>query len=174
MNNIVLIGYRGAGKTTIGRVLAGRLARLFVDTDDVIAERAGKTIAAMFADHGEPAFRDMETEVIAESSARSNIILSAGGGAVLRDENVRSLRACGAVFWLDADAETLWERIQNDPETATSRPALTDASGPEEVKSLLTKREAHYERCAHHRIDVAARTPDQIADEIESLWSPGR
>lgn len=170
MPNLVLIGYRGAGKTTVGRLLAHRLGYAFVDTDPLIAERAGKSIAAIFAEDGESAFRELEAAVIAEAAARSHTVLSAGGGAVLRHDNRRRLRARGTVFWLAADAETLWERIRTDPETAIARPPLTEAGGLEEVRRLLAKREPHYRRCAHYRIDAAGRAAKQIADEIETLW----
>lgn len=169
MANVVLIGYRGCGKTTVGRLLAERLEHAFVDTDAMIVERASRTIAAIFAEQGEDVFRDMEADAIADASARSDIVLSAGGGAVLRDDNVRRLRACGTVFWLTADAETLWSRIQSDATSAANRPALTDKVGLEEVRQILRDRAARYEECAHHRIDVADRTPAQIADTIEAL-----
>jgi len=174
MNNIVLIGYRGSGKTTVGRLLAERLDCALLDTDERIVDRAGMSIADIFATNGESAFRDLEAEIIAEASARSAVVLSVGGGAVLRDDNVRRLRDCGMVFWLDADAETLWSRIAGDEATDTSRPALTDKTGLDEVRQLLGERRAQYERCAHHRIPTADRTPTQVADAIEVLTARTR
>ena len=173
MGSVVLIGYRGGGKTMVGRLLGGRLGYAFVDTDQAIVERAGRSIADIFAAEGEAAFRDAETEIIAEASARAAIVLSAGGGAVLRDDNVQHLRACGTVFWLEADAETLWARIRNDETTGAARPALTDQTGLAEVRLLLRERAAHYHRCAHHRVDTTDRTPAQIADAIENLMDRG-
>jgi shikimate kinase len=172
MPNVVLIGYRGSGKSTAGRILADRLGWPLVDTDKLVVERAGKSISAIFAEDGEAVFRDLEAEVIAEVARRENTIVSVGGGAVLRDANVRRLRACGTVFWLAADAETLWSHIESDPATSERRPALTDRPGLEEVRRLLQEREVHYAGCAHHRIDVAQRTAGEVADAIQSTLGP--
>jgi shikimate kinase len=169
MTNVVLIGYRGAGKTTVGQLLAARLGLSFVDTDALVAQRAGRSIADIFAESGEAAFRDLEADVIQAVAAQAGIVLSAGGGAVLRDENVRALRACGAVFWLTADADTLWARMRADPASAQQRPRLTEHDGIEEVRKLLVGREGAYACCAHHRIDVAARTPEQVVEAIEQV-----
>ena len=174
MGNVVLIGYRGSGKTTVGRLLAKHWGHAFVDTDVLVTERAGKTIAEIFADDGEDAFRNLEADVIAEVSPRSPIVLSAGGGAILREDNVRRLRECGTVFWLAADAETLWSWIQEDAASAVNRPALTDRGGLDEVCQVLSDREPRYAKCAHHRIDVAHRTFDQVADAIENLLDRAR
>ena len=167
--NVVLIGYRGSGKTTVGRLLADRLGYVFVDTDALVVEHAGKTIAAIFAEDGEAAFRDLEAAAIADAWARSGIVLSAGGGAVLRDDNVRRLRDCGTVLWLAADARTLWSRIQADADSNTNRPALTERIGLDEVRQILSERGPRYEKCAHHRIDVTERTPAQVTDAAEDL-----
>ncbi|MCK4661042.1 MAG: shikimate kinase [Phycisphaerae bacterium] len=166
MGNVVLIGYRGSGKTTVGRLVADRLGYEFVDTDVLVAERAGKTIAAIFAEDGEAVFRSLEAEVIAEASARSRIVLSAGGGAILRDDNVRRLRECGTVFWLTADARVLWSRIQGDVTSAANRPALTSRVDLDEVRHVLGIRYARYEKCAHQRIDTTSLTPVQVAEAI--------
>ena len=174
MRNIVLIGYRGCGKTTIGHLLAERLGHAFVDTDALVVRRAGKTIAAIFAEDGETVFRDLEASAIAEATARSGTILSAGGGAILRDDNVRRLRDFGTVFWLAADAETLWSRIQGDAASNASRPALTGRIGLDEVRQVLGEREARYDKCAHHRIDVTDRAAAQVADTIEALLKRDR
>ncbi|MFH0981068.1 MAG: shikimate kinase, partial [Planctomycetota bacterium] len=140
----------------------------FVDTDARVVERAGKTIADLFAEDGEPAFRELEADVIAEVCGRFRIVLSAGGGAVLRDANVQRLRACGTIFWLTAEAETLWSRIRGDAVTSAGRPALTDRAGLDEVRQVLRERETRYKACAHHCIDVAERTPAEVADAIEA------
>ncbi|MCP4594102.1 MAG: shikimate kinase [bacterium] len=169
MGNVVLIGYRGSGKTTVGRLLAGRLACAFIDTDALIVERAGKSIAEIFAGDGEPVFRSLEADIIAEVASRSKIVLSAGGGAVLRAQNVEHLRACGTVFWLTADARTLWSRISGDAATAANRPALTEHDGLAEVEHLLREREPHYSACAHHRIDVGGGTAGEAAEEIRVI-----
>ncbi len=167
--NVVLIGYRGSGKTTVGRLLADRLEYAFVDTDALVVERAGKAIAAIFAEDGEVAFRRREADVIAEASRRSRVVLSAGGGAVLGEANVRRLRDCGTVFWLGADAETLWSRISRDAASAAGRPALTQRADLDEVRHVLGERETLYQGCAHHRVDVADRTPAEVVEVIEAI-----
>src|SRR5690242_7056476 len=97
--NIVLNGFRGSGKSTVGRRLAGKLWLDFVDTDAVIAERAGKTIREIFEAEGEEGFRQREAPVIAETAARENLVIAAGGGAVLRQENVEALKRHGKMVW---------------------------------------------------------------------------
>ncbi len=129
--NIVLIGYRGSGKTTLGRKLADKLWLKFIDTDVLISERAGTTIAAIFASRGEAAFRDLESAVITEVAARDGQVIALGGGAILRPENLAALRQNknARIIYLYATPETLAQRIANDPNTAANRPPLTSAGG---------------------------------------------
>jgi len=103
--NIVLIGFRSTGKTTVGRELARRLGRSFIDADTYLQEREGRTIAEVFADGGETLFRQLEREVIAELAGRDGLVLAAGGGAVLDPENVERLRGSGPVVRLTASLE---------------------------------------------------------------------
>ncbi len=139
--NIVLIGYRGTGKTTIGRKVASLLGRDFMDTDALIMDRAGKTIKDIFADGSESAFRELESAVIADASLRKDAVIATGGGAVLRPENVKALKANAKVIWLRGDAETLHARIVADAASTSQRPRLAESAGGEleEVKSLLAK-----------------------------------
>src|ERR1700712_6086942 len=101
--NITLIGYRGTGKSTIGRALAQRLAMDFVDADVLLVERAGKTIKTIFTEEGEAGFRDRESAMVRELSGRQNTVIAAGGGVVLRRENVDVLKAHSTLVWLQAD-----------------------------------------------------------------------
>src|SRR5262245_31375942 len=123
--NLLLIGYRGTGKSTVAHLLAERLGWRSVDSDERIEELAGCSIADIFASQGEGAFRDLESQVVAELAAGDQTVLSLGGGAVLRPENRATLAAAGPMVWLTASPETLWGRIQADPETAARRPNLT-------------------------------------------------
>src|SRR5688500_4378392 len=109
---IFLVGYRGSGKTTVGRLLADRLQWSFLDADAVIEERAGKTIRDIFVAEGEGAFRDQESALLAELCGRTETVIATGGGIVLKDDNRALLREHGFVAWLTADAQTLWARIQ--------------------------------------------------------------
>jgi shikimate kinase len=167
--NIVLIGYRGCGKTTLGRQLAADLGRRFVDTDVRIVERAGKTIAAIFAEAGEAGFRDLESAVIAEVAGGDDQVIAAGGGAVLRPENVRLFRRGGKIVWLRATPEALYQRISADAATAANRPNLTAAGGLEEVRTLLARRSPLYEAAADATLDVTGLSPGEALAALHAL-----
>ena len=162
---IFLIGYRGAGKSTVGRVLAERLGWAFVDADQIVEERAGKTIREIFAKEGETGFRNKESAVLADLCTRSNTVVATGGGIVLRDENRARIRAHGFAAWLTAGPPVLWARMQADPSTAARRPALA-GGGLIEVQELLAAREPWYKACADIEVPVASLSPEQAADAI--------
>ena len=126
---LTLIGYRATGKTTLARLLAERLGWDWIDADVEIERRAGISIAQIFAERGEPAFRDLEAQVIADLCRRDRLIVAAGGGAPLRPESRRAMRLGGKVVWLTARPETILARMSGDATTATRRPDLTD-KGP--------------------------------------------
>ncbi len=153
--NIVLIGYRGSGKSTIGRGLAARLGLGFVDTDDLIAARSGKTIRELFEEVGESGFRDLETAAVQQAANRDDVVISAGGGAVLRRENVTLLKRNARVVWLTAPAEVLYARIKADAQTAANRPNLTARGGLPEVRRLLAQRTPLYSSMADIVVDVS-------------------
>lgn len=164
--SLVLIGYRGTGKTTVARELARRLGWEAVDADVELERRASKSIAVIFAEQGEPAFRDLESQVIADLSQRECIVLAAGGGAVLRPENRAALRRAGTVVWLTANLDTILARIEADAATAARRPNLTAFGGRSEVVALLAQRTPWYQSCADFEVDTVGKTPAEIADEI--------
>jgi shikimate kinase len=164
--NIVLIGYRGSGKSTVARQLALRLGWDWVDADVELELRAGKSIAAIFADEGPEAFRDRETAVLAELARRSPIVLAAGGGAVLREENRRRLADGGKLVWLQACPATIVRRIAADDITAARRPNLTPAGGEAEIVAVLAERTPLYQRCADVAVDTEGKTPGEVALEI--------
>src|SRR5215218_3962783 len=121
--SIVLIGYRGSGKTTIGQKLADRLWQKLVDTDKLVVEKAGRNIKDIFELQGEERFRDLESEAVKEVMARKDVVISMGGGAVLREENREAIEASGhKVIYLRCLPEVLHERIQADTATAAMRP----------------------------------------------------
>ena len=173
--NLVLIGYRGSGKTTVGRLLAERLGYGFVDLDEQIVARAGQTIKAIFEQHGEPHFRDLETATLAEAATLQDHVLSLGGGAVLREENRRHLASSRhRVIYLRADPVELLRRIRADVATAANRPNLTPlAGGLEEITQLLAVREPIYRSMAHHEVDVTARPPAEVVDFLLSARRMG-
>jgi shikimate kinase len=163
---IALIGYRGTGKTTVAQVLARQLGWDWIDSDVEIELQAGKSIAAIFADDGEPAFRDLEAAAVVELCSRERTILALGGGVILREVNRQRLKSCQAVVWLKASVDTLADRIFGDPTTAGRRPNLTNHGGRNEIEQVLAQREPIYRGCATLEVDTDSKEPAEIADEI--------
>jgi len=166
--NLALIGYRGVGKTTVARLLALKLGWEWIDADVEIEWRAGKNIAAIFADDGEAAFRDLESQVVADLAQRRDVVLALGGGAVLRPANRQALAAT-TMIWLKAGVRVIAERLDADARTQDQRPALTAAGGLAEIETLLREREPIYRRCADYSVDTEGKTPQAVADEILGL-----
>lgn len=164
--NLILIGYRGSGKSAVGRLVAERSGRPFVDTDELIEHSAGRTIREIFESNGEAEFRRLERETIERVAALAGYVISVGGGAVLDAENRRALRAAGLCVWLTATPEELFRRIQGDSTSADRRPALTNASGWDELRQLLAEREPFYRELADCPIDTVGRTVDEAAAMI--------
>jgi shikimate kinase len=154
--SIVLIGYRGSGKSTIGYKLANRLWQEVVDTDALIVKKAGKTIAEIFEQDGEQRFRDLETEVVREVAKLQDVVISLGGGAVVREENRRALKEAGhKIVYLKCDPEVLHQRIQADAATGMMRPNLTNLfGGVEEIEKVLGEREPIYRELMTAELDV--------------------
>jgi shikimate kinase len=163
---LFLIGFRGTGKTTVARILGLRLGWDWVDADVEVELRAGKSIAAIFADDGEPAFRDLEGIVLADLVSRRRTVAACGGGVIIRPRHRELLRGQPRVAWLRGEPEALHARIQADRTTADRRPSLTPFSALEEVRRLIAEREPWYRECAKAEIDATSQTPDQCADEI--------
>ena len=157
--NIVLIGYRGAGKSTVGKLVAARLGRPIVSTDREIVRRAGSSIPDIVATHGWEYFRDLESTVCQELAGRDNLVIDAGGGAILRQKNVDVLKRNGRLIWLTASVETIAARIGSD----TQRPSLTGTkSHVEEIREVLNERMPKYQTAA----DVTIATDDRSIDEL--------
>jgi shikimate kinase len=163
---LTLIGYRATGKTTLARLLADRMGCDWIDADVEIECRAGKSIARIFAQDGEPAFRDLEARVIADLCRRRQLILAAGGGAPLRPESREAMRAGGKVVWLKAPPTTIHARMSGDQTTAARRPNLTNQGGLEEIVQVLTRREPIYRQTAHLEVDTEGKNPAEIVEEI--------
>jgi len=163
---LTLIGYRATGKTTLARLLAGRLGWDWIDADVEVERRAGKAIARIFAEDGEPAFRDLEAAAITDLCRRTRLVIAAGGGAPMRPETREVIRAAGKVVWLTARPETILARMSGDATTASRRPALTDRTGLEEILHLLAKREPIYRQTAHLEVDTEGKTADELVEEI--------
>lgn len=161
--NVVLIGMMGAGKTTIGHLVAERTGMEFIDLDEVISLQAGKPITQLFDEAGEESFRDMETAALREALAATHAVIATGGGVVKRAENRRLLRQLGVVFWLDAPAEALLERIGDDP----GRPLLRGGDTLRRLEQLIAERRELYADASNFHLDTTELTPEEIAERIE-------
>ncbi len=164
--NLVLIGYRGTGKTSVADRLAQHLDRDVIHLDAEIERRAGKSIPEFVAERGWPAFRDLEEAVVRDSAVRQGVVLDCGGGVVEREANFDALRSSGTVVWLRASVPVIVQRIGGD----NQRPSLTGTmSFTEEVAEVLARRTPLYHRLAHHEVDTDERSVDQIVQEIVHL-----
>ncbi len=166
--NIILIGFMGSGKTSVGRQLAQQLSYRFYDTDQLLEERAKDTISHIFSEHGEEYFRDMETELLRELAAGLNeTVLATGGGLPLREQNAKLLQDIGYVIFLKASRETIVERLKED----ITRPLLQGEELEQRVDRLLKGRLPFYEKAAHKIITTDNRTVDEIAASVAAAYS---
>lgn len=164
--NLILCGMMGSGKTTVGIKIAQRTGKSWVDTDSIIEERYGK-ISDIFARFGEAHFRNLESEIVHELSQKDGLIISTGGGLVLREENVKLLRQNGKIVFLRASLETLSNRLSADG----TRPLLQSEteSVNARIAKLLTERTPIYEGAATYVVDVDKKSAEEIANEIINL-----
>ncbi|MFN8624916.1 MAG: shikimate kinase [Candidatus Binatia bacterium] len=166
--NLVLIGYRGTGKSTIAQILGTKLGMAVVSLDQEIVRQAGRSIPAIVAEHGWTYFRDLESAVTKRVAQQEHVIIDAGGGVILRKGNVECLRRNGKVFWLRAAIPAIVARI----ESGTDRPALTAGNSfTEEVEEVLRERTPLYEAAADYRIDTDRLTAEHAADEVARLYA---
>ena len=149
--NLVLIGFMGTGKSSVGKLAAKVLGFQFIDTDQVIVERAGRQISEIFQTDGEAAFRALETDAIESLAHLSRCVISTGGGAVLREHNRQLLRALGYVVCLTASEEVLFERVSRN----TKRPLLQTENPRATLSNLIRERSALYQEAAHHTLDTS-------------------
>jgi shikimate kinase len=164
--NIFLIGYRCAGKTTVGRSLAKRLERLFFDTDLELVKEQGMNISEIVSKKGWKAFRDTEKRVIQCTCGRDNQVVATGGGVVLDEENVKRMKDSGVLVWLRADIKTIEKRIIEDNATQDFRPALTSKGSVEEIQETLLVRNPFYERAMDFFVDTDFMDIEAVCDAI--------
>jgi shikimate kinase len=164
---LALVGYRGTGKSAVGRLLGAAMNRTFVDVDVEIEAHSGQTIAAIFAQSGEPGFRDWEERTIAQVFDRNpTAVVATGGGSVLREENCRRIREFGQVVWLTAGPDELASRLESDERGREGRPALTSAGVIQEIAHVLRERTPIYKRLADLVIETGGKSPDQVAAAV--------
>lgn len=165
--NIVLIGYRGTGKSVVAEILTEALEMKSIGMDAAIVEKAGLSIPEIVEKYGWDRFREIETEVAVQASQLDAFIIDAGGGVIERPENIEALKKNGIIFWLKASVDVVVERI----ESGTERPALVEGKTfTEEVAEVLEGRIPKYSSAAHYEIDTDNISTDQVADRVVDVW----
>jgi shikimate kinase len=161
IRNIALVGFMGTGKSSVGRMVAEQLHFAFLDTDELIEFRAGKSVSAIFAEQGEPAFRKMEEAVVAELATRKRVVISTGGGVAAVPANLASLREHSLVVCLWASPEKIWERVRGQ----SHRPLLREADPVEKIRQLLADREPFYKQ-ADILLNTELRSLREVAQQV--------
>lgn len=166
--NIVLTGFMGTGKNAVGKILARRLERNFIDTDQLVEEKSGISITQIFEQHGEDYFRDLENEAILtlKDYPPGSLVVATGGGAVLRKRNRDLLDSIGLVILLTASPQSILKRTAR----SDKRPLLKGPGRAEKINKLLKEREQFYKQCSYS-IDTTGLTPTRIAEEILNYLS---
>lgn len=165
--NLILIGFMGCGKSTIGRILARDFGYTFVDTDAMIEEREGMLISEIFSQHGEQYFRCLETELIKElNQSLDNAVISTGGGLPVQKENAKLLLELGCVVFLKISKEEVLERLKDDG----TRPLLQGESVEDKVRLLLQERTPKYEQVSHWTVGVDQKTIDQVVKKVKNCY----
>lgn len=165
--NLILIGYRGTGKSSVGRNVAGELNRKFVDLDVYIEENQGKSIKEIFDEGGEGLFREIETAAIKELKELDNMVMAPGGGAVLCDTNVKNLKQNGFVILLEADDLTIDARLSHDIKSRTQRPTLLDGKSQlEEIKAKQAERRPVYKKTADAIINTSSLSIEDVCKKV--------
>lgn len=162
--NIVLIGFMGSGKSSVGRLVASRIGHRFVDTDRLVRDATRLAITDIFERHGEDFFRDRENEALRSLQGRSNLVVATGGGIVTRAENISLLKELGFVVWLQSSEEIIFRRVSR----TRKRPLLFTDNPREKIATLLAERKPLYAEAAHHTIDTTELSHDLAADLVIS------
>lgn len=163
--NIFLIGFMGCGKSTMARLLAEELHMELVEMDETIEKEENRTINDIFATDGEAYFRDLESQLIVRIADRGGMIVSCGGGAILREENVANMKKNGTIVYLSATPETIYERVRH----STNRPLLNGNMNIEYISQLMSKRVDKYEKAADVILCVNKKEKNEIVRELLSI-----
>lgn len=164
--NIVLIGYRCTGKTSVGKLLESELGKHFIDTDEMIEDEVKCGIDEIVGKKGWSFFRGVEKSIIEKISLRNDLIISAGGGVVLDEINMINLRKKGYIIWLKATADTIKVRMAHDQETGYKRPSLTGRDPLKEIQYVLESRNKYYKAAADFEVDTSNIPVEAVADLI--------
>lgn len=167
--NIILIGYRATGKTTVGRSLADRLGFSFIDVDQAIEQKEDQSIAVMVEQHGWDYFRQREKAMLLDLAGRKNQVIATGGGAVLHQDIWPTIKQSGLVIWLHADIQTICKRLAGDAISDSQRPSLTGADIQQEVSTVLRERTPLYERGGHLTLDATDAVEDIVTQIMTYL-----
>ncbi len=165
LNNVVLTGFMGTGKSTIGRLVAEKMDRDFIDMDNLIETREGKMISEIFAEHGEPYFRQLEARLCQELSAKKGLVISTGGGTLVPEKNMRLISRTSLIICLDCDLEVLWQRVAH----RQHRPLVQTDSGEDErynkFAELFESRREAYRRIPLH-LDVSYLPIPKVVERV--------
>jgi shikimate kinase len=164
--NIVLIGYRCTGKTTVGKILAHDMKRDFVDTDRLIEEKTRLPIPLYVSQKGWNPFRELEKELIRELVTRDNLVIGTGGGVVMDPENVNNLKRKGWMVWLKADSSVIRERMRHQEGQRETRPSLSGADPLEEIDRILDERTQFYARAKDFEVETNGQSPVAVVNAI--------
>ena len=169
--NIVLIGYRCCGKTTVGKLLARNLKRKFLDTDRLIEERTGLSIQSYVSQNAWGNFRRAERDVVEKIAAKDAVVIATGGGVIIDQENVRNLRKNGWMVWLDSGAPDIKDRMKKEVKAGRLRPSLSGADPLDEIDQILQERRPFYEHSSDYTVDTNGQPPEKVAQEIMMAFS---
>ena len=164
--NMFFIGFMGCGKSTMARLLAEELPMELVEMDETIEAEEHRTINEIFATDGEPYFRDLESQLIVRIADKGGMIVSCGGGAILREENVTNMKKNGTIIYLSATPETIYERVRY----STKRPLLNGNMNVEYIRELMSKRVDKYEKAADVILSVDGKTKMEVLEQIKALF----
>jgi shikimate kinase len=164
--NIVLIGLRGSGKTAVGKILAQKLGREFIEMDELIVRKAGMSIPEIVEKFGWEKFREIEEEITSQVARRDNIVNASGGGVVTREKNIAKLKENGALVWLTASVDTLIRRVGEDSQRP---PLVSGRTQQEDMEITLEERKPLYQKAAELVVDTENKRPEEVAEAIINL-----
>ena len=164
--NLFLIGFMGCGKSTMARILSEKTGAELIEMDETIEKEAGMSIREMFEIYGEPYFRDLESQLIEQITKQGGAVVSCGGGAILREENVLKMKENGTIVYFSATPETIYERVRH----STNRPLLNGNMNVEYITELMGKRLPLYEKAADRTISVDGKNKLEVVEELMQIY----